>query len=132
MRALLALLVVHLVGAAEVAVDQAPSWYRLDASHHGKHAAGGVVIGVATYAGTALVTDARGDRYSAAVVAGAAIGIGYELAAGRDGGSVVDPVDAAYVAAGALVGAALADLTGQLISITPRHDGAALAIAWEF
>ncbi len=113
-------------------VDQPAHWADPDASHHGKHALGGVLIGAATYDVAALVTESRPRRFMAATISGAGIGLGYELIAGADGRSSVDPVDAGWVAAGALVGAAVMDITGQLFSITTRHDGVALALAWRW
>lgn len=120
------------VGAERIAVDQPDDWYRLDVSHHDAHALGGVAIGVVAFEAAAIATDDRAERYAIAVGAGAAIGLGYELFAGRDGRSYVDPVDAGYVAAGALIGAAVADLTNHAVTVIAHHDGAAIAVALRF
>lgn len=125
-------LALSLPATEHVAIDQPNAWYAVNASHHGKHAVGGVAIGAVAYTGAAFATDEREDRYAAAVICGVAVGVGYELVEGRDGKSYVDPVDALWVAAGALVGAAIADATDQLLTITPKRDGAALTLAWRF
>lgn len=125
-------LVFSLPASEHFAVDQPSRFYDLSVSHHGKHALGGVAIGAVAYTGAAFATDEREDRYAAAVISGVAVGVGYELVEGRDGKSYADPVDALWVAAGALVGAAIADATDQLLTITPKRDGAALTLAWRF
>lgn len=130
-RLLLAgLLALRVAGAEVVGIDQPSRWFDPGASHHLEHGLGGAAIGVTGYAAAALVTDNRERRLAFAAGTGAVVGIGYELARGRDGTSLADPIDAAWVAAGAVAGALAADLTGQALSlaITPRSAAIALAI----
>lgn len=132
----LALLLLALAASASdgmhFGVDRSADWYRLDVSHHDQHLVGGVAIGALSFIGASLVTDSRPARYATAIGAGVVVGYGYELATGRDGSSYVDHVDAGWVVVGAIAGAALTDLIGQEIIITPHHDGGAVALALRF
>lgn len=112
-----------------VRVDQPDRWYQPGTSHHGKHAAGGLALGAVTFA---AVPAARATRYAVATAVGAAVGLGFELARGRDGSSYVDPVDVAWTTAGAAAGAALADLAGFAISATVNRRGASLGVRITF
>lgn len=129
LRAAGAAALVTAAAGLEVGVDQPGAWADPDASHHGRHAAGGAAIGALVYTAAPLTTRRR--RYAAAIAAAAVAGIGWEVArAGH--GAIADPVDAAWTVAGAAVGAAAADLAGCAFTITPRRDGAALGLAWRF
>ncbi len=115
----------------DVAVDRPGDWWHPSASHHGMHAEGGAVVGVVGYMGAAMVTDASDERIAMGTALGLAVGVGYELA--RAGGScVADPVDAAYVVAGAFVGAVLADLTNDAVTVALNPRGASVILAFRF
>lgn len=131
---LIALLIIALsASAAEWRVDESGSWSDISASHHDKHLLGGVVIGAAGYATAACFTERRLPRYAVAVGAGAIVGLSYEIAHGSDT-TVIDPVDACWVAAGSFVGAVLTDVADQALEISANlhHRGAAVAVAWRF
>lgn len=113
----------------EVGVDQPGAWADPDASHHGRHAAGGAALAAAVYAAAPVTTRRR--RYAAAIATAALAAVGWELVGARHG-SLADPVDAAWTAAGAAAGAAAADLAGCALTLTPRRDGAAIGLAWRF
>lgn len=128
----LLMLAIMTAGADDWKVDDSGPWYSPSESHHGKHFAGGAVIGAATYCGAAaLGVEDRLPRYVVAVGAGAVVGLGYEIAHGSDT-TLVDPVDAAWVTAGSLVGAVVADLTDQVLelSVGPRWAGIGARWRW--
>jgi hypothetical protein len=127
-RALLVLAIAAAATAADVGVDEPSRWWDPLASHHGLHGLGGAAIGCATFAAVAPHAG-RAASYGSAIAAAAVCGIGWELLAAHHGADLVDPVDAAWVVAFAPVGAAIADATGLRITVLPRRDGAALAIA---
>lgn len=116
-----------------VGVDAPDRWADINASHHDRHLLGGGVLGAALFAGSSLVTDERPCRYALAVGGVAAAAVGVEVAeAVSDGSAMADPVDVAWTVAGGAIGAVATDLIGQAITVTPRRDGAAIAIAWRF
>lgn len=118
------------LAASEVwQVDQPAEWWNPRASHHGKHALGGLALGALSFEAADLVTDDRAAHYAVAIGAGVVVGFSYEAWHARDGRSFNDPVDALYVVAGAAIGAVLADYTGQAVSVAIHRDGASLA--WE-
>jgi hypothetical protein len=133
MRLALALLATIAANAAalDLAVDQPDRWYDPAVSHHGKHGLGGVVLGAVVFEAARVATDDRATRYCTAFAAGAVVGIGYEVAHGSDA-TLIDPIDAAWVAVGSLVGAGLADLTEGALSIAPTRGGASLVATLRF
>ncbi len=106
-------------------VDPSADWYDPMGSHHLKHAELGVVVGYGTYAGASLAFESRAARYGSAIGAGIVVGFGYEIYH-RSDTTLADPVDAAYVVAGSLVGAVLCDLTCQAIEAYLAPDAAAI------
>jgi hypothetical protein len=130
--ALATIAAVPLLGAV-VAIDRPSEWLEPSASHHGLHAAGGVALGVASAGLVSLATDARAAKYAVAIGTGAVVGVGYEVAMGWGStGTYMDPVDALWVVSGAIVGAALVDLTGRLVTVAagPRQVAVAIAFRW--
>lgn len=136
--ALLSLLAAAAFGseAMHFAVDQPGSWYDPAVSHHARHGLGGGAIGALAYVGTVRLTPERDRRIAAATAIGLAVGAAYEVARGRDGSAYVDPIDALWVGAGAFAGAALADLTGQALSVAMRPESGGTTIVasvvWRF
>lgn len=136
LRALLLVSAAALTAAASdftVGVDQPDRWSDITASHHDRHLLGGAVLGGALYAGSCLATDQRAYRYAFAVGGTAAAAVGVEIAeAVSDGTALADPVDVAWTVAGGALGAVATDLVDRVITVSPRRDGAAVAIAWRF
>jgi hypothetical protein len=122
---------------AEVGVDEPRRWYDLAASHHGQHALGGAALGALGYGAAALVTEERDRRVACGIALGVVVGVGYEVAMAARGGDghsegPADPVDAAWVAVGALAGVVVADLTGQAVELAVTPRSAAIVVAWRF
>jgi hypothetical protein len=123
---------VPLLGAV-VAIDRPADWLEPSASHHGKHGLGGIPLGVASASLVSLATGARAAKYAVAIGTGAVVGVGYEVAMGWGStGTYMDPVDALWVVSGAIVGAALVDLTGQAVTVVAGPHQVAVAIAFRF
>ncbi len=119
--------------AVEWDVDQ--RWYAIQDSNHGQHLAGGAVLGAGSYALASLATSSRPRRYVCAVLWTAAIATLWEIDEAHHGSqstAFADPIDIAWTTLGGLAGAALADITGQLLTVQPRVDGASVAVAWRW
>jgi hypothetical protein len=117
--------------ALDVAVDRPGDWWNPQASHHSHHMEGGVVIGALGYEGAALVTDARDRRIAFGTAVGVAVGVAYEVEQ-AGGGTLADPVDAAWVGVGALIGAVVADATNDAVSVALSPRGASIIVAMHF
>ena len=115
-----------------IAIDRPSDWASPTASHHGKHAELGAIVGAPTYLAAYSLCQDRRTSYMTALVAGATIGIGYEVLRGADGSAYTDPVDAAWTTLGALGGAALTDALGTTASISLSPHRGAIALAWSF
>lgn len=118
-------------GPAYIAVDRPADWYRYDVSHHGKHGAGGAILGAGLYLGCRSVTDRRTAAWSAWGGA-TAVGIAYELER-CPSGSWVDPVDMAWTSAGAAVSVLLTYSADRFV-VSPliNRNEAGVALAWRF
>lgn len=131
-RSLLLLAVLVAPAGAVVAIDQPDGWADPATSHHDKHAMLGSVVGFVGYALAATVTDDRADRYITGVTAGCGTGVGYEIARGLGGKSYMDPVDAAWTAAGSIAGCVLADYFGQAVQFAVSADSASFGAQFRF
>lgn len=111
-------------------VDQPNRWYDLNASHHEKHAVGGAVIGAATY--LTFQGHSKTLCYEMSLASGTLVGFGYEFIEAKRNGSYRDPVDAAWVIAGAGVGAITTDFIGRGWQLLPQPKGFIFSYAKDF
>lgn len=117
--------------ATEWGVDD--RWYHPADSHHAAHAGAGAALGAASYATAAALGANRPRRYACALAWVALAAVLWEVwEDGRSDGNYADPADVAWTVGGAAAGAAVADLVDCAIVISPRPDGAAVAVAWRW
>lgn len=121
------------VSAMEIGVDPACAWYAPTGSHHHLHAAGGAVIGAASYALLRTFETERAPAFWAAVGATFLAASAWEVIESQhERGALADPVDVGWTTAGGALGAGAACGIDFVISGYATPDRAAVSVAWRF